>query len=329
MKHRLLSNHRHVMHGLLLILAASFSTSASALLVPSQDKLIGVRASTKNLTVDIEPIKNSFQVNEKIRLRSKGNQPYYLYLFNVNPQTGEAVMILPNKLQRNNYYSQQSYIVPNRDVEFYSDRPGVEQMIMVASRKSLKVDMGQYKSIGDFVTGKSAAFEKSLGVRFNAPAPAKVATDRVVKTFSIHVQGERITEQPSFFGSLLGAPASVDKNDPVAFIATAHNEYTGGEQFNIVFGANQKGYIHLYTIDPYGAYDFLKVVAVDGKSIQTLLIQAAPPYGKNTLVALFDKNKAIQNKSFAGISVNSDKSLFVVEQAKRTIAIQPVIIKAP
>lgn len=317
---------------LLLVLVTSYSASSFALFVPGE-KTIRVRAHTSAdaLSVDVQPIKNSFWVNEKIRLRAKGNKPYYLYLFNVDPQTGQALMILPNRLQTNNYYGHQGYIVPSRDVEFYSDRPGQEQVIMVASTEALNVDLNSYKAIGDFVTGQSAAFEKSLGVRFTAPQPRKSNPNLVVKTFNISIAGQRQAPEQSFFDRFFGSattpPVAADVNDPVAFISSANNEYVEGEQFNLVFGANQQGYVHLYTIDPYGAYDLLKIVPVDGRSVQSLTVQAAPPYGRHTLVALFDKHDVINHKSIGEISLNINKSLFVVDQSKRAIAIHPIFIK--
>ena len=83
----------------------------------------------------------------------------------------------------------------------------------------------------------------------------------------------------------------------------------------------------MYTIDPYGAYDFLKIVPVDGKGIQSLIIQAAPPYGRHTLVALYDQNDVINHQGIGEISLNLDKSMFVVNQSKRAIAIHPIMIK--
>ncbi len=329
---------------LLLVLAVSFASTSFALFVPGKDKTIRVRPNTNagNLLVDVQPIKKSFWVNEPIRLRSKGNKPYYLYLFNVDPQTGKSIMIVPNRLQPNNYYGQQRYIVPNRDIEFFSDRPGQEKMIMVASTKALKVDFDRYQPLGHFVAGKSAAFEKSLGVRFTDPYGQKDSANLVVKTFDIFIAGERHpieqpivsntipTEDPSFFSQLFSAsrpPGVSNSGDPVAFISSANNEYIEGEQFKIIFGANQKGYVHLYTIDPDGAYDFLKIVPVDGKGIQSLIIQAAPPYGRHTLVALYDQNDVINHQGIGEISLNLDKSMFVVNQSKRAIAIHPIMIK--
>ncbi len=324
----LLFNKKYILSCVLFLLAVSVTTPAAAGLKPKQDKLIRARTSTRPLAVNITPIKSQFAVDEKIRLRSQGNKPYYLYLFNVDPQTGQAIMILPNKLQPNNYYGQQGYVVPNRDVEFFSDREGQEQMIMVASSKALKVGLENYKSVGDFITGQSAKFEKSLGIRFNAPKQTN--PDLVVKTFNIKISGKSQTVEPSFLNSLIGGqpatPVAVDNHASVAFVSTAYNEYTAGEQFNLIFGANQKGYVHLYAIDPFGAYDLLTVAAVDGKGIQTLKIQATAPYGRYSLVALFKTHKEADYKSLEDIVLNADKSLYVVKASKRALAMHSIYI---
>ncbi len=268
------------------------------------------RISDDPLLVDIEPVQKQFKVNEKIRLHTFGNQSYYLYLFNVDPKTQEALMILPNHLQQDNYYAQNRYIVPNRNVEFYSDRPGIENMIMVASKTPLPVNLDHYKSIGDFVTGPSATFEKALGVRFhNQPTPTDYP-DIIVKTFTLEIS-EAAPLPPA-------PPAAVQ--EPITFISTAFRDYNEGERFTVVFGANQAGYLHLYSIDPSGAYDLLKVVPTDGKTIHNLTLQAAPPFGVHTLMALYSSQVQRTSQLLESLSINPDKSLSIVEQPKRSIA---------
>lgn len=100
---------------------------------------------------------SQYRVGERIRFRVRGNQPFFLYLLNVDPATGRAVTILPNRYQgkdRIKYPAGQWNLVPNPQLEFYSDRPGVERIIMVASTRYLDVqrllNRGRSRAIGDF-----------------------------------------------------------------------------------------------------------------------------------------------------------------------------------
>ncbi len=341
----LMKSRQHALKNLSVLLLASVSYSANALLVVAEDKKIEIRQA-QTLIVDIEPIKATFTPNEKIRLRTKGNKPYYLYLFNVDPQTGEAIMLLPNSLQTNNYYSQQAYIVPHRDIEFYSDREGSEQMIMVASTKKMEVNAENYQTIDTFIAGKSQQFEKSLGIRFDAPKKATANPDVLVKSFRVNIEA-RVKPQteatkPSFFNGLFGqTDAQIETKTPelITFIASSKNKYNDGDTFDVVYGANSTGYVHVYSIDPFGAYDLVKVTKVDGKSVQTLKLNASAPYGNYTLMVLFNKKEAINYKNIEGITLNKHNGHYSFPDKKiskgltlkstQAIAVQNILIQSP
>lgn len=158
--------HRLTAFGIItgLYLLTPFAVSAEALLaLPQHEKLLQVRptlTTSKNMGFKVQFITEatSYVTDEPIRFQIKANKRFYLYLFNVSPITGEAVTLLPNRLQNNTQIQydpdQHWHTVPNPTLEFYSDRPGLERIIMVASTRYLDVDklkhIGHTKSAGDF-----------------------------------------------------------------------------------------------------------------------------------------------------------------------------------
>lgn len=125
---------------------------------PAQSSGSGSGSRSHGLHVDLSTEKRSYYVNEAIRFKVRLNRPAYLYFFNMDPATGKAVVVLPNRIQSNREIKYpgdyQWRLVPNSGLEFYSDRPGVERMVMVASEKYLDVNRlkrtGNTKSVGDF-----------------------------------------------------------------------------------------------------------------------------------------------------------------------------------
>lgn len=78
--------------------------------------------------------RTNYRVGESIGFKVKGNRRFYL--FNVDPHTGRALAILPNRLQGKDkirYSAAKWHRVPNPNLEFYADRAGEDRLIMVAS----------------------------------------------------------------------------------------------------------------------------------------------------------------------------------------------------
>ena len=115
-------------------------------------------APVKPLQVRLTTDRARYQPGEKIGFQVSGNKDFYLYLFNIDTRTGQAVMLLPNRFQTNlniKYPGDgKPRLVPNRSVEFYADQAGLERIMMVASERYLDVNdlmsHGQSKSLGDF-----------------------------------------------------------------------------------------------------------------------------------------------------------------------------------
>lgn len=126
--------------------------------VPSSEKAIGVRsAQNSDFSVQLKTDKSSYRANEAIHFKVKGSRTFFLYLFNYIKDTRQAVAILPNRYQtdKNIKYSANNwYPVPNKNIEFFSDRSGKERVIMIASTKYLDVNKllkkTSSKGMGDF-----------------------------------------------------------------------------------------------------------------------------------------------------------------------------------
>ncbi len=145
--------------------------------VPLGEKAIRVRVSDDrdrgngggrrggDLDVAIRTEQSRYGVEDPIRFEVKGNKPFYLYLFNVDPRTQRAVSILPNQRQGKGevkYPGDRRWRkVPNPGLEFYSDRAGTERVVMVASERYLDVDK-LIKGYGTKALGD--AFYESEGI---------------------------------------------------------------------------------------------------------------------------------------------------------------------
>lgn len=172
----------------LLMNGAIAATTDALEEVPSTEKLIRVRSSASqptnrdalasgsdsfNLQVSTE--NKSYGVNKAIYFKVKSNRSMYLYLFNIDPQTGKGLLIFPNQLQTNNQINANDWtLVPKKEVEFYSDRSGTERIIFVASERNLDVNrlnnLSQSKSLGDFYDMEAPldAFDTLIGETYNS-----------------------------------------------------------------------------------------------------------------------------------------------------------------
>jgi hypothetical protein len=69
--------------------------------VPVEEKLIYILPARQGagLEVTMQAEKPRYRVNESIRFRVKGNQRFFLYLFNIDLDDGKGITILPNRYQ--------------------------------------------------------------------------------------------------------------------------------------------------------------------------------------------------------------------------------------
>lgn len=178
---------KHLKHALLgLMMAATAHTvyaetmSESAVRLRDPAAVAAPAHNNNSNLVDIEvtPNKKLYRVNESIKFKVKGKADYYLYVFTYDPATKKSVVLLPNANTKDNFMKKnKTYNIPGT-VEFYSDAPGVENVMFVASREPVPLDQLPREQVGAFSTAStddmSNAFS-SKAIRLRDPAAATPA----------------------------------------------------------------------------------------------------------------------------------------------------------
>lgn len=164
--------------------------------VANIDKLVQIRPAgttgqVNALRVELRAEKRSYQTNEKIRFQVKSNKQVFIYMFNLDPSTNKALLILPNRLQGKNQIKYPGdnkwHLLPNQALEFYADRPGKERIVMVASEKYIDInkklnDMNSNKSVGDFYLMNNPL--DTLDIALNEAYNPGASADKLVRVRS-------------------------------------------------------------------------------------------------------------------------------------------------
>ena len=233
------------------------------------------------LQVALEPAQDSFQVNEPIRFRIRGNKSFFLYLFSVN-EDGDATLILPTEegQMHNKYPADTTLPVPNEDAaDFLSDRAGRENVVMVASTKYLPVKSGWFRDGADSYVGRAEDMEKEF-----ADKGIRIGGDRTrdanvfVKRLAVRIRGEEDDGERMVSN---------------VWLTTAGNraEYAMGESIEAVFGSAEDGWVQLYVVEPSARRSLLKTVEVEKGQAYTLKAVAEDPAGKHAFVAAYSKTE--------------------------------------
>lgn len=323
--------HRTRLTPLLAALTLSLGYAAISSL-PAQaeeaDKAVRVRdAAPANdaIKLQVTSDKSAYRVDEPIRLKVNADKPFYLYVYSVDPASGNAWLLLPNKQQPNNHFSaNQWFKVPGPNLEFVSDRPGSEKFVVVASAKKVDIDPMKLASKGDFAETKSVDLESSFeakGIKIR-DANAPQAEGAVVKRMEVKILGK-------------GERAGADGDSPVtAFVSTAKDRFQEGERMNIVYGASEPGWVHLYVVDPDGTRSLVKRQQVKGDEQLKISARAEAPFGKHFLVAAFSKTEEFDEAALDRVSDVSarkdalDKGIRFDDDAKNaSIAVKAITIQ--
>ena len=313
-----------VMIGMLGLGLVAAGTSAVAGMASMDTKRIHVSATdntahTDKLIVSFDPVKPSHRVGEPIRFNVRSNKGMYLYVFNVDKKTGDSVLLLPNRLQKDNFYpGNRTLRVPDRGVEFFSDRAGYEEVIMVASTKKVSLNTDRYKNVGEHFYGTSRdnlykEFSNKgivLNYKPNRPEPRHDIAHVNIQKLNLRIVGGSSYNLSNLFTEPHSAVAS-----PVAFVSTSGTEYRAGSQVDVVYGANKSGYVHLYSVEPDGTYERLRRISVDGKSFYQLSLRAGAPYGEHRVVAVYTKGKNIDDTALNAVFSRRHGKALVVAPA--------------
>jgi len=149
-----MNNSSLIKHTILLsiLLTSKLIYAGSLIPVPSHEKLIRIfpvqSTNTKKqqepFDIKLGTVKNNYSINEAIEFKIKSKQQVFVYLFNIDPVTGKALTILPNRIQTSReikYPGNNKWqIIPNPNLEFYADRSGTERIIMLASKRYIDMN---------------------------------------------------------------------------------------------------------------------------------------------------------------------------------------------
>ncbi|MEW6267259.1 MAG: DUF4384 domain-containing protein [Thermodesulfobacteriota bacterium] len=275
--------------------------------------------SAGGLRVTFEPVKTVFQVNEPIKFKIKANKQFFLYLFSLDKQTNQGVLIMPNELyQGNMYQADAEFIAPPPNYEFFAQNPGLEKIIMVASTAWLELDHKKYTKSGGFFTGQAVDMEaeaKSLVVR-------GLKKDVVSSEVDVVIVGSGPAPQAGSAAPPVQAPAG-SPTPAAPFVSTDKIEYKVGDKLKITFGADKKGYVYLVLVEPDGTRQVLKKQEVSGENIYQVQGLATAPAGRQTLFAVYDESGELGDVDRLKLPVAGevkDKGILLLNEKERPYA---------
>lgn len=338
--------------------AVSANTTEKDLQIRIRDNApqVQVNAQIESLAVSLSPLKPVFKVNESVRFTVKGNQEFFMYLFTLDEKNNQAVLILPNQDQQGNKYpGKQSFVVPNKNIEFYSDTPGTEKVVMVASKKYFAWDTKGYTAANKFLVTDISSVKsqlKRLQVRpaTEATLPNRRDEDIFVQEVSFAIEGN--TAQTSATNTLTQQVAtaltgstsvvtshsansaaaatntSVDTfeavvsdgvSNTITFINTDKTHYKNGEKISIIYGADHAGWVHVMSFDGKTLQTHTST-QVNGQTIYRLTGAATYPTGSTDLVALYTKDKsAPASDKVKALFVDSKKKALSIKRKESMI----------
>ena len=247
--------------------------------------------SSKLKVLQFKTDKKAYEVNEPITITVKLNKDAYVYLFNIDRETGETYMIFPNKYARNNRFKgSKTFKLPNNAKwEIVSNKPGVEEFMLVASTSKQNFNFPSSSTKGGvFQRVDEENVSKLLSIRRRAHSSNRRGKkDEVVTlryTVTIHEPGSinRVTSNQS------------DRDMPVILlnVAPLREFYYIGDTLLVAYGSTYDGYVYLMIYYPEsGDKELLEEARVRGNQIYRDKFQVAPPEGEQYLVAVYSPTR--------------------------------------
>ena len=324
------------------LILASTAVLLSQAAGSAEEERIAVRSGAQDFQVAIKADKDAFKVNDPITFTVRGNEDFFLYVFAVDDRTNQTTLILPGRHQeQNKYRAGVTHRVPNPSAEFFSDTPGKQRLVILASPRYLQWSTEGYVESGSFLTTSNARFEsqlESISVRGGAqdagPADNSVLVQDLVVDVKADLHSGMILSLGANTNLLLlpnsqtAAPAepvpsrSQDNppqgDRPIVFLSSDRGSYQAGDQAYFVFGADRPGYVQLYVKEPRGDKRPLGMQAVDGVSVYRFAAQTSKPTGTHTLIAEFTENGHLA----AGAESNTEALTLVDQSAFATATLK-------
>lgn len=280
------------------------------------------RSQNEDLRVSLRALDKGYVTGEKIRFRVSGNDDFYLYMFTISQRTGKAYMILPNRLQdQNKYNGGVAHNVPNANVEFYSNGTGYEKVVYVASRKYLDWNVNGYNKVGDFLETNTKSLDQQIEKQIvlqRRNKPQRQSRNNTRRDDTRSNVSRRYSDDDVFIGEFsfyVGKPGqryapsqnnterysssnynNQSADQPILFLETNGNQFNVGDTVKIVYGADRKGYVHLYSRSEGQRFTRVFSKKVDGQSFYTSRPRASSPTGKQHLVLIYTPERNYNSK---------------------------------
>lgn len=238
--------------------------------------------STSGFEFQVDISKTQYTTGESVNLTVEGSEPYFLYVFSEDLDTGEKTLLLPNARQTYNAFPADSaFTVPDKTVTFSRDTPGKEQITVVASTHYVPLNVDDLDSKGDFFTAASAELDDTFGGKgliINTPEHAPADNSIKVQRLAL----EFVEEQPE------GNVAKPEpENSPMVFITSSCSICEEGQAMKIGYTADRDGVVTVLLIEPEGDQTTLLRESVTANAVNYVSAIAEAPLGAHTLVALY------------------------------------------
>ncbi len=248
--------------------AISLATAAS---IEKQFKALKIE--DKEFDVNLEVLAPTVNVGQPMSLAIKANQEFYLYLFVID-DNDKGYMILPNKLQQYSVYqADERYMVPEETLQFYSNHPGTEEVIIIAATKKLALTKGRFQTSGRFMKGSRDMINKEVKALHSRAS--EMDSRIVARRIFIQVDGNTTT------------------GVALPFVSCNKTRFHIGERMLIRVGADKAGFITLFNRGKHGRIRRIEEVRVDGKTFQRISTEAMGAVGTSTLIAVWSAGKDV------------------------------------
>ena len=237
----------------------------------------------KRLIVELKTPKSEYQVGEQITFSVSSNLTFYLYLFSFHSNHRMGYQILPNELQPfTQYQGHRTYTIPQKNVVFSSQHPGIEKIYMLASTEELEIPKTMYKPSGIYYAARSDALQRMIQSLYNHPQNGQVVYKEVLLT--IHDPNHETAQQ------IISKKTHHKLNDIAVFVSSNQRYYEINDNIKITFGADHAGVVTLLLMNHKGDQSILKMQRVSGYQFYQVNAIAISPPGDYFIVALYDHN---------------------------------------
>jgi hypothetical protein len=262
-----------------------------------------VGSTRGELRVSFRSLKSRYKVNESVKFKVKSNKRVYLYLLNIDEKNNTAFLLLPNGKQRNNLYEKgEHYVVPRKNVKFYSPKAGTERVIAVASTRQIPAfDLRRFTRSGDFYKstanhGLSITKNLQIGTHGHSNHSKRniSLTDISFDVVSDYVEEENVFDDYD------------DRAQP--FISTHKTSFHRNDRARVTYGANKRGWVYLFSRDSGGRIDFVKNQKVQSGKTYAMTV-GFEDRGKQSVIAVYTKSRSDKYDIQAALEYTEEKRM--------------------